>query len=81
MSTEPCLSSNVWCSKKQHQEEEEEMQRNMERLELIKKKREEDRLKRIAEEGWDRFAPISETNKRPEHIPNGYPGGAREDAD
>jgi hypothetical protein len=26
--------------------------------------RQEDRLKRIAEEGWDRFAPISETNKR-----------------
>lgn len=25
--------------------------------------REDDRLKRIAEEGWDRFAPPSETNK------------------
>jgi hypothetical protein len=26
-------------------------------------RREQDRLKRIAEEGWDRFAPISESNK------------------
>lgn len=25
--------------------------------------REDDRVKRIAEEGWDRFAPISDTNK------------------
>lgn len=25
--------------------------------------REEDRLKRIEQEGWDRFAPISDTNK------------------
>jgi len=25
--------------------------------------REEDRLKRIRDEGWDRFAPVSETNK------------------
>jgi hypothetical protein len=25
--------------------------------------READRVKRIAEEGWDRFAPVSETNK------------------
>jgi hypothetical protein len=25
--------------------------------------READRLKRIKEEGWDRFAPVSETNK------------------
>ena len=24
---------------------------------------EDDRLKRIKDEGWDRFAPISETNK------------------
>lgn len=27
--------------------------------------REEDRLKRIADEGWDRFAPASNTNKPP----------------
>lgn len=25
--------------------------------------REDDRLKRIKDEGWDRFAPVSETNK------------------
>lgn len=26
--------------------------------------REEDRLKRVADEGWDRFAPVSDSNKR-----------------
>ena len=26
--------------------------------------REEDRLRRIKEEGWDRFAPVTETNKK-----------------
>lgn len=30
---------------------------------MIKAKREQDRLKRIAEEGWDRFAPVSDDNK------------------
>ena len=43
----------------------EQMRVDMEKLELVKKRREEQRLKRIAEEGWDRFAPISETNKPP----------------
>jgi hypothetical protein len=35
--------------------------------------REEDRLKRIADEGWDRFAPVSEDNKPPGGIPSGHP--------
>jgi hypothetical protein len=38
---------------------------DMERLELVKKRREEQRLKRIADEGWDRFAPLSDTNRPP----------------
>uniref|UniRef100_A0A061R185 Uncharacterized protein n=1 Tax=Tetraselmis sp. GSL018 TaxID=582737 RepID=A0A061R185_9CHLO len=43
----------------------EQVHKDMERLRLIKEKREKDRLERIAKEGWDRFAPISETNKPP----------------
>jgi hypothetical protein len=39
---------------------------DMERLELVKKRREEQRLKRIADEGWDRFAPLSDTNRPPQ---------------
>jgi hypothetical protein len=38
---------------------------DMERLELVKKRREEQRLKRIADEGWDRFAPLTEDNRPP----------------
>ena len=38
---------------------------DMKRLELVKKRREEQRLKRIDDEGWDRFAPLSETNRPP----------------
>ncbi len=62
----------------------EELRKEMERLEIIRKKRcdiacipeiksylilsfvvfrEVDRKKRIEQDGWDRFAPISETNK------------------
>lgn len=42
----------------------EEVRRNLERLEMIRKKREEDRLQRIKDEGWDRYAPESDTNRR-----------------
>eukprot|EP00775_Hariotina_reticulata_P007309 gene7309-7522_t len=62
---------------KQKQVEEEpdpeQIRKDLDRLELIKKKRETDRLKRIAEEGWDRFAPISETNQPPGHVPSDHP--------
>ncbi|WIA20517.1 hypothetical protein OEZ85_004913 [Tetradesmus obliquus] len=51
----------------------EQIRKDMERLELIKQKREQDRLKRIADEGWDRFAPISDTNKPPGHVPSDHP--------
>ncbi|KIZ07482.1 hypothetical protein MNEG_0469 [Monoraphidium neglectum] len=40
-----------------------QIRKDMERLELIKNRREQDRLKRIRDEGWDRYAPISDTNK------------------
>ena len=33
--------------------------------------REEDRLRRIKEEGWDRFAPVTETNRRCNSLPTG----------
>ncbi len=53
------------CRRKNEDEPDpEEIKRNLERLELIKKKREEDRLKRIQDEGWDRYAPESDTNRR-----------------
>jgi hypothetical protein len=59
--------------------DEEQMSADLERLELIKRKREEQRLKRIEEEGWDRFAPISETNKPPgTTVPRDYPGNTSE---
>ena len=43
----------------------EDIRKEMERLEIIRKKREDDRKKRIEREGWDRFAPVSETNRPP----------------
>ena len=43
----------------------EDIRKEMERLEIIRKKREDDRKKRIEKEGWDRFAPVSETNRPP----------------
>ncbi|GLC37443.1 hypothetical protein PLESTM_000585200 [Pleodorina starrii] len=57
---------------------EEQVRKDLERLELIRKKREEDRLKRIATEGWDRFAPVSETNKPPGHVPSDHPSAKKE---
>uniref|UniRef100_A0A7R9YRY0 Uncharacterized protein n=1 Tax=Chlamydomonas euryale TaxID=1486919 RepID=A0A7R9YRY0_9CHLO len=59
--------------KKQVEKEEksaEEIAADMERLALIRKRREDDRLKRIATEGWDRYAPLSETNHPPGQKPN-----------
>eukprot|EP01024_Parvocaulis_polyphysoides_P040413 TRINITY_DN36753_c0_g2_i1.p1 TRINITY_DN36753_c0_g2~~TRINITY_DN36753_c0_g2_i1.p1 ORF type:complete len:176 (-),score=66.19 TRINITY_DN36753_c0_g2_i1:704-1231(-) len=53
--------------KKEEQTDPGQLQADMERLEIIRKKREEQRLKRIQDEGWDRFQPISETNKPPGH--------------
>ncbi|KAI7845489.1 hypothetical protein COHA_001036 [Chlorella ohadii] len=48
----------------------EQMRKDMERLALIRKKREEERQKRIEQEGFDRFAPPSEGNQRP--LPKDY---------
>lgn len=45
----------------------EQIRKDLERLELIRKKREDDRKKRIDADGWDRFAPVTETNKPPGH--------------
>jgi len=47
---------------------------DMERLELVRVKREQQRLQRIAEEGWDRYAPITDTNRPPDGLGE---GGAR----
>ncbi|CAG9462546.1 unnamed protein product [Pedinophyceae sp. YPF-701] len=48
-----------------HGRSKKELKEEMDRLAIVKKRREEQRLKRIKEEGWDRFAPITETNKPP----------------
>ena len=48
-----------------------QMSAEMSKLAEIRAKREADRLKRIREEGWDRFAPLSATNKPPGHGPVG----------
>lgn len=51
----------------------EEVRKDLERLELIRKKREDDRLRRVAAEGWDRFAPVTETNRPPGTVPSDHP--------
>lgn len=56
---------------------EEQLKKDFERLEIIKKKREEDRLKRIATEGWDRYAPVSDTNRPPGSVPTDHPSNKK----
>ncbi|KAG1664100.1 hypothetical protein FOA52_013284 [Chlamydomonas sp. UWO 241] len=46
-----------------------EIAAEMERLSLIRKKREDDRINRIATEGWDRYAPVTSTNHPPGQAP------------
>lgn len=46
---------------------------NLERLRLVRERRERERTERIAAEGWDRFAPESETNRRPVVVPKDHP--------
>lgn len=43
----------------------EQVAKDLERLALIKKRREEQKAKRIEADGWDRMLPMSETNKPP----------------
>lgn len=43
----------------------EELAKNMEKLAMVKKRREDQRLKRIATDGWDRMKPVSEDNRPP----------------
>lgn len=51
---------------------------DMERLALVRQRREAERQARIKEEGWDRFAPVSETNKPPVGAP---PAKKKDDED
>jgi hypothetical protein len=51
----------------------EQTAKDMERLRLAKAAREEQRQKRIAAEGWDRFAPVTATNKPPDARPADHP--------
>ena len=43
----------------------EQVSKDMERLALIKKKREQQAADRISKDGWDRMKPMSETNRPP----------------
>jgi len=43
----------------------EQMRKDMEKLALIRAKREADAAKRIAKDGWDRMKPMSESNHPP----------------
>mmetsp|Transcript_39062 Transcript_39062/g.91380 ORF Transcript_39062/g.91380 Transcript_39062/m.91380 type:complete len:168 (-) Transcript_39062:249-752(-) len=43
----------------------EQVRKDMERLQMIKKKREEQAANRIEKEGWDRMKPMSEENHPP----------------
>eukprot|EP00315_Gephyrocapsa_oceanica_P011550 CAMPEP_0185307164 /NCGR_PEP_ID=MMETSP1363-20130426/16562_1 /TAXON_ID=38817 /ORGANISM="Gephyrocapsa oceanica, Strain RCC1303" /LENGTH=165 /DNA_ID=CAMNT_0027904465 /DNA_START=47 /DNA_END=544 /DNA_ORIENTATION=+ len=58
-------------SKKEESEESDEgpdpetMRKEMEKLALVKKRREEQAAKRIEKEGWDRFKPMSDSNHPP----------------
>lgn len=61
----PAAPAEPYKSSKQRKAEAAAAAINLERLALVRRKREEDRAKRIAEEGWDRFAPLTETNKPP----------------
>jgi hypothetical protein len=50
-----------------------QMAKDMERLKLARQQREQQRLKRIEQEGWDRYAPVSATNKPPDARPADHP--------
>ena len=52
--------------------------KDMERLKLAREAREQQRLKRIETEGWDRFAPVTETNKAPDSRPADHPDFQKE---
>eukprot|EP00955_Chlamydomonas_euryale_P061131 357922-Chlamydomonas_euryale.AAC.1 len=58
----PSFGTLPRCRVEKEEKSAEEIAADMERLALIRKRREDDRLKRIATEGWDRYAPLSETN-------------------
>ncbi|PNH10723.1 hypothetical protein TSOC_002497 [Tetrabaena socialis] len=56
---------------------EEQIRKDLERLELIRKKREDDRLRRVVAEGWDRYAPVTDTNKPPGTVPTDHPSNTK----
>lgn len=47
--------------------------KDLERLKLIKEKREQERQGRVKKEGWDRYAPQTATNKPPDGRPSDHP--------
>ena len=47
----------------------ETVRKQMEQLELVKKKRAEQAAKRVEKEGWDRYAPVTATNHPPGQPP------------
>ena len=58
--------------RKEDEPDPETVREDMERLNLARQRREDQRLARIAAEGWDRFAPLSDDNRPP--APSDHPG-------
>ena len=52
-------------AKKEEEPDPEQMAKDMERLALIKKRREDQARARIEKDGWDRMKPLSEDNHPP----------------
>lgn len=57
--------------RKEDEVDAEQMRIDMERLEMVRVKREQQRLQRIQDEGWDRYAPVTDTNHPPDGLPVG----------
>lgn len=60
------LLCNMFACRKEAADERtpEQIRKDLERLELIRKKREDDRLRRIKEEGWDRWEGLWRSGSR-----------------
>ena len=52
-------------AQKEDEADPEQIAKDMEKLALVKQRREQQRLQRIEKDGWDRLAPMSETNHPP----------------
>ncbi|EIE18480.1 hypothetical protein COCSUDRAFT_60146 [Coccomyxa subellipsoidea C-169] len=73
---QPAVADAPKPKKEEEEVDPEQARKDLERLELIRQRREDSRLQRIKDEGWDRFAPESDTNRRPDGVPKDHPSRA-----